>query len=131
MPPFVLSSPLLSESWLTLWMHRLKEPNLMLPTIISGIQCYFDKALGSNLLYRFERLQYSEIRKRYWTGQDVVVGTEKEMSCIYGAEHLLRMLGRAPPFQMDRCAVSHFSFTSDATADDWADVFGPRVGWAY
>jgi mortality factor 4-like protein 1 len=66
----------------------------MLPTIISGIQCYFDKALGSNLLYRFERLQYSDIRKRYWTGQDVVVGvTEKEMSCIYGAEHLLRMLG--------------------------------------
>ncbi|KAJ2935591.1 hypothetical protein H1R20_g1350, partial [Candolleomyces eurysporus] len=69
----------------------------MLPTIISGIQCYFDKALGSNLLYRFERLQYSEIRKRYWTGQDVVVGvTEKEMSCIYGAEHLLRMLVTLP-----------------------------------
>ena len=69
----------------------------MLPTILSGLQIYFDKALGSNLLYRFERLQYSDIRKRYWTGQDVVVGvTEKEMSCIYGAEHLLRMLVMLP-----------------------------------
>lgn len=75
----------------------------MLPTIVSGLQCYFDKALGSNLLYRFERLQYSEIRKKYWTGQDVVVGTEKEMSVIYGAEHLLRMLGAFLGFSFEWC----------------------------
>jgi mortality factor 4-like protein 1 len=45
------------------------------------------------LLYRFERPQYAEIRKKYVTGPNVVVGQEKEMSAIYGAEHLLRMLG--------------------------------------
>ena len=54
---------------------------------------YFDKALGSNLLYRFERPQYAEIRKRYVTGPTVQVNQEREMSAIYGAEHLLRMIG--------------------------------------
>ena len=71
----------------------LKDPPVLLPTIIAGLQTYFDRALGANLLYRFERPQYAEIRKKYVTGPKVVVGQEKEMSAIYGAEHLLRMLG--------------------------------------
>lgn len=58
---------------------------------MDGLEVYFDRALGSNLLYRFERLQYAGVRREYWTGPHVVVGTE--MSHIYGAEHLLRMLG--------------------------------------
>ena len=66
---------------------------MVLPTIVSGLQVYFDKALGSNLLYRFERPQYAEIRKRYVTGPTVQVNQEREMSAIYGAEHLLRMIG--------------------------------------
>jgi mortality factor 4-like protein 1 len=66
----------------------------VLPTVISGLQVYFDRSLGASLLYRFERPQYAEIRKQYVTGPKVVVGTEKEMSAIYGAEHLLRMLGQ-------------------------------------
>ena len=49
--------------------------------------------MGANLLYRFERLQYAEIRKKYVTGPTVQVGQEKEMNVIYGAEHFLRMLG--------------------------------------
>ena len=65
----------------------------MLPTIVSGLTCYFDRSLGANLLYRFERPQYAAIRKEYITGGHVVLGTEKEMSQVYGAEHLLRMLG--------------------------------------
>lgn len=65
----------------------------MLPTIVSGLTCYFDRSLGANLLYRFERPQYATIRKEYITGGHVVLGTEKEMSQVYGAEHLLRMLG--------------------------------------
>ena len=69
------------------------EPNLVLPTIISGLQCYFDRACGPNLIYANERAQYAEVRKQYWTGPKVIVGQEKEMSLIYGAEHLLRMLG--------------------------------------
>ena len=65
----------------------------MIQTVISGLQIYFDRALGTNLLYRFERAQYAQVRHDYWTGPKVVVGTEKEMCLIYGAEHFLRMLG--------------------------------------
>lgn len=74
----------------------LRDPELILPTIISGLQVYFDRSLGANLLYRFERPQYAEIRKTYVTGPKVIVGQEKEMSAIYGAEHLLRMLVSLP-----------------------------------
>ena len=74
-------------------MFRLKDPKVLLPTIVAGLQTYFDRALGANLLYRFERPQYAEIRKKYVTGPTVQVGQEKEMSAIYGAEHFLRMLG--------------------------------------
>ena len=65
----------------------------MIQTVISGLQVYFDRALGTNLLYRFERAQYAQVRHDYWTGPKVIIGTEKEMCLIYGAEHLLRMLG--------------------------------------
>ncbi|KAF9810271.1 hypothetical protein IEO21_07039 [Rhodonia placenta] len=75
---------------------HLKDPAILLPTIIAGLQTYFDRALGANLLYRFERPQYAEIRKKYVTGPTVIVGQEKEMSSIYGAEHLLRMLVSLP-----------------------------------
>ncbi|KAI0919770.1 hypothetical protein AcV5_001746 [Taiwanofungus camphoratus] len=75
---------------------QLKEPGTLLPTIVAGLQTYFDRALGANLLYRFERPQYAETRKRYVTGPAVVLGQEKEMSAVYGAEHLLRMLVSLP-----------------------------------
>ncbi|GBE85758.1 hypothetical protein SCP_0802800 [Sparassis crispa] len=64
---------------------------MLLPTIIAGLQTYFDPTIGANLLYRFERPQYADIRKQYVTGPTVQVGQEKEMSSIYGAEHLLHM----------------------------------------
>ena len=69
----------------------------VLPTVVSGLRLYFDRAIGTNLLYRFERPQYAEIRKKYVTGPTVQVGQEKEMSAIYGAEHFLRMLGSLRP----------------------------------
>lgn len=53
-----------------------------------GIKLYFDKALGSLLLYKFERQQYSEILKS---------SQNRPMSDIYGAEHLLRLLGISSP----------------------------------
>lgn len=56
----------------------------LLSEIISGITLYFDKALGNNLLYRFERAQYVEQRR---------ANPDKQMSEIYGAEHLLRLFG--------------------------------------
>ncbi|PPQ90484.1 hypothetical protein CVT25_014767 [Psilocybe cyanescens] len=75
---------------------HLKEPTLVIQTVVEGLQIYFDKALGSTLLYRFERVQYANVRREYWTGPKVIVGQEKEMSYIYGAEHLLRMLVSLP-----------------------------------
>ena len=78
---------------------------MLLPTIVAGLQTYFDRALGANLLYRFERPQYAEIRKKYVTGPTVQVGQEKEMSAIYGAEHFLRMLGE--------CKKSQLAYKSD------------------
>lgn len=46
------------------------------------------------MLYRFERPQYAAMRKKFVTGQNVIIGEEREPSAIYGAEHLLRMLGK-------------------------------------
>jgi hypothetical protein len=82
-----------SDNLLTGIRNSLRDPDLVLPTIISGLTVYFDRSLGANLLYRFERPQYAEIRKAYVTGPKVQVGQEKDMSSVYGAEHLLRMLG--------------------------------------
>lgn len=53
---------------------------------MSGIVLYFDKALGNNLLYRFERAQYVDIRRK--------TAEARPMSEIYGAEHLLRLFGQ-------------------------------------
>ncbi|TDL20426.1 MRG-domain-containing protein [Rickenella mellea] len=71
-------------------------PQTLLPTITAGLQLYFDRSLGANLLYRFERPQYAEMRKRYVTGQTVIIGKERDMSAVYGAEHLLRMIVSLP-----------------------------------
>lgn len=81
----------------------VRDPKVLLPTIIAGFQTYFDRALGANLLYRFERPQYAEIRRQYITGPKVIVGQEKEMSSIYGAEHLLRMLGTHVTVTLLKC----------------------------
>jgi mortality factor 4-like protein 1 len=67
---------------------------LLAETIYEGILVYFDQGLGKILLYAFEREQYVQVRDRFWDGEDVVLGNEKEMSEIYGAEHLLRLLGK-------------------------------------
>lgn len=73
--------------------RSLREPELLISHIVSGLIVYFDRSLGANLLYRFERPQYADVRRRYKTGQQVIIGQEKEVSAVYGAEHLLRMMG--------------------------------------
>ncbi|KAH0584372.1 hypothetical protein H2248_009911 [Termitomyces sp. 'cryptogamus'] len=75
---------------------HLRDPLLLIPSIISGLIVYFDRSLGANLLYRFERPQFAEVRRQYKTGQQVIIGQEKEPSAVYGAEHLLRMLVSLP-----------------------------------
>ncbi|KAK0551730.1 Esa1p-associated factor [Tilletia horrida] len=38
--------------------------------VLDGLRLYFDKSLTHNLLYRFERLQYTDFRKAWMTGQE-------------------------------------------------------------
>lgn len=61
-----------------------RRSTALLDEIIAGINLYFDKALGNNLLYRFERAQYVEQKRS---------AGDRPMSEIYGAEHLLRLFG--------------------------------------
>ncbi|ORY33051.1 chromatin modification-related protein EAF3 [Naematelia encephala] len=68
---------------------RTARATALLSEIISGITLYFDKALGNNLLYRFERAQYVEQKR---------ANSDKAMSEIYGAEHLLRLFVNFGPF---------------------------------
>jgi len=73
-----------------------RQATQVIHTLILGLQTYFDRALGSILLYRFERAQYAEIRKQFVTGQHVKPGDNRTMSTIYGAEHLARLLVKLP-----------------------------------
>jgi mortality factor 4-like protein 1 len=52
-----------------------------------GLRNYFDRALGTILLYRFERVQYEEYLEKH---PDAI------MSNVYGAEHLLRLFVKLP-----------------------------------
>ena len=55
--------------------------------VIDGLTAYFDKSLGSLLLYRFEKLQYSETIER---------SSGQLLSAIYGPEFLLRFFVKLP-----------------------------------
>lgn len=84
-----------------------------LPSVLIGFKQYFDacvyqyqladvrlliglpsSALGAHLLYRFERAQYADIRRRFIESPDLPPEQWKSESQIYGAEHLLRLIGR-------------------------------------
>lgn len=75
-------------------------------------------------------MQYADIRRRYVTGPTVKVGEEKDMSAVYGAEHLLRMIGSS--------FISYYSWymleyliiapVSESSGYDWSIEHGPRVG---
>lgn len=60
--------------------------------IISGIKLYFEKSIGSNLLYRFERGQYGEMKRKF-QNPNLPEEEKKEMIQVYGVEHLLRLFG--------------------------------------
>lgn len=56
--------------------------------VLAGVKLYFDRALGSMLLYRYERQQYFEQRQ--------AAKGEFVPSDVYGAEHLLRLFVSFP-----------------------------------
>lgn len=68
---------------LTMGPSTIRNENL-LDEVLEGLRIYFNKALGSMLLYRFERHQYADMRRQYG---------ETDLVEIYGAEHLLRLFG--------------------------------------
>lgn len=66
----------------------------ILKEVIAGLKLYFDKSLGNNLLYRFERGQYSEMKRRFSGLIPDETEEKREMCNVYGVEHLLRLFGR-------------------------------------
>lgn len=73
------------ETYATQSKSSVKSKNLI-REVLAGLKVYFDRSLGHSLLYRYERQQYIDIRKRPEL-------ENKVMSDVYGAEHLLRLFG--------------------------------------
>ncbi|CAN4092645.1 unnamed protein product [Withania somnifera] len=68
--------------------YRLKKDGVISDSvgeILSGLQCYFNKALPAMLLYKNEREQFQESIR-----EDITP------SSVYGAEHLLRLFVKLP-----------------------------------
>jgi hypothetical protein len=53
--------------------------------VINGLHFYFNKCVGTRLLYKKERKQYRVTRLKY---------EHLDNSQIFGAEHLLRLFGK-------------------------------------
>lgn len=64
--------------------------------VLAGLKLYFDRCIGNNLLYRFERTQYGEMKKRFAPGTEEGGKEGKDMSQVYGVEHLLRLFVNLP-----------------------------------
>ncbi|KAI8145902.1 MRG-domain-containing protein [Fennellomyces sp. T-0311] len=65
-----------------------------LQLVVDGIKLYFDKSLGSSLLYNPERKQYEDLQ-----------ATQKAPSDVYGIEHLLRLFAVQMPSLMSQSNV--------------------------
>ncbi|ORY01480.1 MRG-domain-containing protein [Basidiobolus meristosporus CBS 931.73] len=76
-----------------------KEKEDILNEVLDGLRLYFNNALGTILLYRFERQQYVDICKQH---------PNCSMSDIYGAEHLLRLFVQLPML------IAHTSMDQEA-----------------
>lgn len=86
--------------------------------VIAGLKLYFDKSLGTILLYRFERQQYMEIRKEH---------PGKEASDLYGAEHLLRLFGSFAPLHVCREKLANWGTYSFNARTSSPHKYGPPI----
>ncbi|GAA5894401.1 hypothetical protein JCM5296_005157 [Sporobolomyces johnsonii] len=77
------------DEWLKYLQNEEEDKKRLAAEVAAGLGLYFNKALGNNLLYRFERGQYQEQYK-------ALQGTDKQMSSVYGGEHLLRLFVNLP-----------------------------------
>ncbi|KAI9353364.1 MRG-domain-containing protein [Zopfochytrium polystomum] len=71
-------------------MKRIKSDSRqedILMEVLNGVRLYFNKGVGNVLLYRFERPQYNDLRKK---------SPDVEMADVYGPEHLLRLFVQLP-----------------------------------
>jgi len=65
--------------------------------VCDGVRAYFNQALPSILLYKFEKKQHRELKEKSGGGS-------AEPVSIYGAEHLLRLFVKMPEL-LARCAI--------------------------
>lgn len=68
-----------------MYMDSLPNPQLLTRTIVNGLQIYFDRSCGMSLLYRFERQQYAQIRKKYITGPQVRPSWFTSLQSLYSS----------------------------------------------
>ncbi|GJN91680.1 hypothetical protein Rhopal_004703-T1 [Rhodotorula paludigena] len=87
--PRVPNVDVILDEWLIYLQNEEEDKKRIAVEVAAGLGLYFNKALGNNLLYRFERGQYQEQFKK-------LQGTDKQVSSIYGGEHLLRLFVNLP-----------------------------------
>lgn len=95
--------------------QKASRPPAVLDEVLDGLKAYFNKALGNNLLYRFERAQYVQQRKDWNVAQEGNEDKAMEPSKVYGAEHLLRLFGMLlhAYFKADHMLTSFISHLPD------------------
>ncbi|BGP44867.1 Esa1p-associated factor [Rhodotorula kratochvilovae] len=92
------------NEWLIYLQNEEETRKRVAAEVAAGLGLYFNKALGNNLLYRFERGQYQEQYK-------LLQGTDKQMSSVYGGEHLLRLFVNLPEL------LAHTSLDPEAMSE--------------
>jgi mortality factor 4-like protein 1 len=92
----------------------------LLEEVVAGLREYFNRALGRILLYRYERGQYEDILARINDPNDELHG--KQIADVYGAEHLLRLFGKAFTFVDFIMLISlQFHYPSLLPRPTWTD----------
>lgn len=68
---------------------KQESSHQMVKEVVRGLEQYFEHAIGTVLLYRFERPQYKKWLKR-------CEENNQTLASVYGAEHLLRLFVKLP-----------------------------------